>query len=53
MSIELAIWRIEKADTTFEEGEMSFENHFNEGAVNRFYYAAFHAIRALSIKTPN
>jgi len=47
MNFELALWRIEKADTTFEEGEISFENHFYEGAVNRFYYASFHAARSL------
>ena len=47
MSIDLIKWRIEKAKITLEEGKSALQNSFNEGAVNRFYYAAFHAVRAL------
>ena len=47
MSIVLIKWRLEKANITFSEGKLAFQNKFNEGAVNRFYYSAFHAVRAL------
>ncbi|MCG0278983.1 MAG: HEPN domain-containing protein [Thermanaeromonas sp.] len=47
MSIELSRWRLEKAERTFREGEQLLEAGSYNGAINRFYYAAFHAARAL------
>ncbi|SMB98655.1 Uncharacterized protein, contains HEPN domain, UPF0332 family [Thermanaeromonas toyohensis ToBE] len=47
MSIELSRWRLEKAERTFREGEQLLEVGSYNGAINRFYYAAFHAARAL------
>lgn len=47
MSMELSRWRLEKAHSTFLEGEKLFETDLYSGAINRFYYAAFHAARAL------
>ncbi|MEW6697298.1 MAG: HEPN domain-containing protein [Bacillota bacterium] len=51
MSQDLLKWRITKAEETFKEGEdLLLLGHYS-GAINRFYYAAFHAMRAvLSIK---
>ncbi len=47
MSMDLSKWRIEKAEITFKDGERL--EHFGSyhSAINRFYYAAFHAVRAL------
>ena len=51
MSIKLSRWRLEKAERTFQEGKQLLEAGFYHGAINRFYYAAFHAARAvLAIK---
>lgn len=47
MSMDLSRWRLEKARNTFKEGEQLLEAGSYNGAVNRFYYAAFHAVRAL------
>jgi len=47
MSMELSRWRLEKVHSTFLEGEKLLEIAFYSGAINRFYYAAFHAARAL------
>lgn len=47
MSIDLAKWRLEKASRTFSEGCELLDAKMYNGAVNRFYYAAFHAARAL------
>lgn len=47
MSMELSRWRLEKAHSTFLEGEKLLEIASYSGAINRFYYAAFHAARAL------
>lgn len=47
MSIDLARWRLEKARKTFSEGQELLDANMYNGAVNRFYYAAFHAARAL------
>ncbi|MBC7335465.1 MAG: HEPN domain-containing protein, partial [Clostridia bacterium] len=40
-------WRLEKAEQTFREGKQLLEAGSYNGAINRFYYAAFHAARAL------
>ncbi len=47
MSIDLGRWRIEKAEKTLLEGEKLLDLGFYNGAINRFYYSAFHAARAL------
>lgn len=47
MSKELAKWRFEKAEITFQEGLYLWEAGYLSGAVNRFYYAAFTGVRAL------
>jgi uncharacterized protein (UPF0332 family) len=43
----LARYRIEKAEEAFKEGELLLEKCALSGAVNRFYYSAFYAARAL------
>lgn len=45
MSMDLCRWRFEKAMSTFREGEQLLEAGSYNGAINRFYYAAFHAAR--------
>ena len=47
MSRELSKWRIEKAEATFRDGEELERMGSYHGAINRYYYAAFHAVRAL------
>ncbi len=47
MSRELIERRIEKAESTFMEDLRLFEMGYYNGAVNRFYYAAFHGMRAV------
>ncbi|HHV62473.1 MAG TPA: HEPN domain-containing protein [Firmicutes bacterium] len=47
MSVNLCRWRLEKAEKTFIEGDQLLELGSYNGAINRFYYAAFHAVRAL------
>ncbi len=47
MSKDLSRWRLEKAENTFREGEELLGLGLYSGAINRFYYAAFHAVRAL------
>ncbi|MBC7081941.1 MAG: HEPN domain-containing protein [Firmicutes bacterium] len=43
----LAEYRMERAKESFEEGSTLLETGGLTGAVNRFYYAAFYAARAL------
>lgn len=47
MSKDLSKWRLEKAEKTFLEGDQLLNCSSFLGAVNRYYYAAFHAVRAL------
>jgi len=47
MSVDLSRWRLEKAEKTFVEGDQLLKLGLYHGAINRFYYAAFHAARAL------
>lgn len=47
MSTYLARWRIEKAERAYADGKRLQEAGSYEGAVNRYYYAAFHAAKAL------
>lgn len=50
MSIDLSKWRLEKAVTTFKDGEELERYGSYHSAINRYYYAAFHAVRALLAK---
>jgi uncharacterized protein (UPF0332 family) len=43
----LARHRIERAAATLTQARLLFESQAWDGAVNRYYYAAFHAARAL------
>lgn len=47
MSLGLSKWRLEKAENTFLEGDQLLKLGSYNGAINRYYYAAFHAARAL------
>ncbi len=44
---KLSKYRLSRARTAWKEGLALCENAFFVGAVNRFYYAAFYAARAL------
>ena len=44
---DLANHRLASARETFKEGDHLLRAGFRSGAVSRFYYAAFHAARAL------
>ena len=43
----IARHRIERADAACRGGELLAQQHSYSGAANRYYYAAFHAARAL------
>lgn len=43
----LANYRIERAEETFKDAELLLTNNSLKSALNRFYYAAFYAARAL------
>ncbi len=45
--IDLAKYRITKAEECFKDGELLLTQGSIHGAINRFYYAAFHVARAL------
>jgi uncharacterized protein (UPF0332 family) len=45
--IALARHRLDRARVTYTDGKQLLESGTAEGAINRFYYAAFHAARAL------
>jgi uncharacterized protein (UPF0332 family) len=47
MSQDLARWRFEKAESAYQEGLILYNADSLSGAVNRFYYAAFHGMRAV------
>jgi uncharacterized protein (UPF0332 family) len=44
---DLSKWRFEKAKVTFKDGEELERLGSYQSAINRYYYAAFHAVRAL------
>ncbi|GAB6173682.1 HEPN domain-containing protein [Paradesulfitobacterium aromaticivorans] len=44
---DLSKWRLEKAEVTFRDGEELERLGSYHSAINRYYYAAFHAVRAL------
>ena len=43
----IARHRLERADAACRDGDLLAEQHSYGGAANRYYYAAFHAARAL------
>lgn len=45
--IDLAWHRMNRAKEAFRDGELLSEQGSTRGAIGRFYYAAFHAARAL------
>lgn len=45
--IELSKYRLEMAENTYHMAELCFENQGFRDAVNRSYYAAFYALRAV------
>lgn len=47
MNNELIKWRMEKAKNTYQEGLILLDAGMLDGAVNRFYYAVFHAMRSV------
>jgi uncharacterized protein (UPF0332 family) len=47
MSKDLSKWRIQKAQITLTDGEQLEHTGSYHSAINRYYYAAFHAVRAL------
>ncbi len=47
MNNELIKWRMEKARNTYQEGLLLLNAGMLDGAVNRFYYAVFHAMRSV------
>lgn len=47
MNYDLVMWRMEKAEITFQEGLLLYNGKHYNGAVNRFYYSCFHAVRAV------
>lgn len=46
-ALALARHRLERATATLEDAHLLFGSGAWDGAVNRYYYAAFHAARAL------
>ncbi|MGD0621719.1 MAG: HEPN domain-containing protein [Dehalococcoidia bacterium] len=44
---DLSIWRLGKAEATFKDGEELERLGSYQSAINRYYYSAFHAVRAL------
>ena len=44
---ELALYRLARAEESFNDAEILFKNESLYSAVNRYYYAAFYAARAL------
>lgn len=47
--MQLSKYRMERAREDLETSKINFENGMYKGAVNRSYYAIFHAIRAVNI----
>jgi len=43
----LSNYRIERAEETFRDAELLLQNNSLKSALNRFYYSAFYAARAL------
>lgn len=46
-AVELSKYRLETAEDTYRMAELCFENKGYRDAVNRSYYAAFYALRAV------
>lgn len=48
-ALTLARHRLQRARETLHEGDLLHEANAQDGAVNRYYYAAFYAARALLV----
>lgn len=46
-AVELSKYRLETAESTYRMAELCYENGGYRDAVNRSYYAAFYALRAV------
>jgi uncharacterized protein (UPF0332 family) len=46
-STDLAYYRLDRARETLKEAELLLDGDHLNGAINRLYYAAFYAVRAL------
>ena len=44
---DLCVYRVNQAEETVQSAKLSKENHFYKDAINRAYYAAFYAIKAV------
>ncbi len=47
MKKNLSIYRLNLAKETLANAKLSFDNHFYRDCINRSYYAAFYAIKAI------
>lgn len=47
--MQLSKYRMDRAREDLQTAKINFENGMYKGAVNRSYYAIFHAIRAINI----
>lgn len=47
--MQLSRYRIERAKEDIQTAKVNIENRLYKGAINRSYYAIFHAIRAVNI----
>lgn len=46
---EICLYRIERANETFEESKTLFEKGMMGGSVNRLYYSLFYSVTALAL----
>ena len=44
---DLCVYRLKQAEETVQSAKLCKENHFYKDAINRAYYAAFYAIKAV------
>ena len=44
---DLCVYRVNQAEETVQSAKLCKENHFYKDAINRAYYAAFYAIKAV------
>lgn len=44
---DLCLYRISQAKETMKSAQLCMDNHLFKDAINRFYYAAFYAVKAV------
>ena len=44
---DLCIYRLEKAEETIKSSKLCMDNKFFKDSINRSYYAAFYAVKAV------